>query len=155
MMRWGNSLTAPVSLANFIKTAFNSRGKAQDHGFTLIEVLVSFAILGISIGAIMMTIANGLRLTVNGETEGLALALANSVLDRVGQDMPLINGHLSGNEAGYSWNVEIAPYGTADDQSGWPIVAKTITVKVQPSNAFQNTAIQLTSLKLGALDSGQ
>jgi type II secretory pathway pseudopilin PulG len=77
-------------------------------GFSLIEVLASFAILSL----IMMTLLGGLSQAISGQTRAQhlreALRLAQDKLETIGITNPMILGHSSGQfENGLTWEVRI------------------------------------------------
>lgn len=121
---------------------------SDESGFTLIEVLVALVILGLSVGGVLAAIANGLSLAHRGKGELAASALAQSLLDRVGRDLPLEDGERSGlAEDGLNWRLTVAPYGAPRDREAWPLAAKSVTVAVG--------AVRLTTLRLAAREQAQ
>ena len=60
-----------------------TRKKGRDRGFTLIEVLVAFAILAFTLAAAYGVFADASRAVASGERYGVALALAESRLAEV------------------------------------------------------------------------
>ena len=79
-------------------------------GFTLIEVLVAFAILVLTLTALMQVFSVGLRRVNTADRHVMATMLARSVLDDVGTEIPIIAGERSADiEQGYRWTVRIVP----------------------------------------------
>lgn len=88
-----------------------SRSSAK--GFTLIEVLVAFAILALTLAALVQVFAAGLRSSGAVDRHLMATMLAKSVLDDVGAEIPIAAGERSGEiEQGYRWIVRIRPSAT-------------------------------------------
>lgn len=126
------------------------RSPEAERGFTLVEVLVAFALLAISLGFLMHVIANVLNRTSEADLRSGAVQVGQSLLDRVGVDLPLEDGS-SGGESGsrYRWQLEIGPYGDEDDRRSWPVVAHQVTVTVTWG---ENGSLSLSTLKLGPKD---
>lgn len=74
----------------------------RDRGFTLVEVLVAFVILALTLTAALAAIAAALRWESRAEETMSALLLARSHLDEIGVSRPLADGAseavLSGGE---------------------------------------------------------
>ncbi|MCF8002594.1 MAG: type II secretion system GspH family protein [Chromatiaceae bacterium] len=84
---------------------------AFQRGFSLLEVLVAFAILALSLGVLMQIFSRALSTTGLNETYSRAAALAESKLGTVGINIPLEEGVHSGDpEDGMDWIVFIEPY---------------------------------------------
>src|SRR5882724_1278804 len=84
-------------------------GKRQ-RGFTLIEIIVALAILAVALGALFQSFSTGLRATVVSDRQEAAVMLAQSLLDRIGQNIPLAAGEQAGvSEDGLRWSIAIAP----------------------------------------------
>ncbi|GGF51447.1 type II secretion system protein I [Aliidongia dinghuensis] len=122
----------------------------NEAGFTLVEVLVAFAILAVTLGFLMHVISNVLDRTGEADARAGALQVAQSLIDRIGADLPLEDGGRDGDSGRhYRWHVEIAPYGDADDRSAWPAAAHHVTVTVAWGD---HGSLSLSTLKLGPKD---
>jgi len=85
-------------------------------GFTLIEVLVALAILGLALGVIMTSFANGTRGIASAAAASEALAVARSLLSVQEARPALVDGDETGTTAdGFAWRVRTSPWGTPDD----------------------------------------
>lgn len=91
-----------------LRAPFRSSNEAD--GFTLIEVLVAFAILALTLTALLQVFSSGLRSVTAAERHLMATMLARSVLDDVGTEIPIVAGERSAEiEQGYRWTVRILP----------------------------------------------
>lgn len=127
------------------------RSGQGERGFTLIEVLIAFAILAVSLGFLMHVIANVLSRTAEADLRSGAVQLSQTLLDRVGVDLALVDGTRDGDSGSrYHWRLKIDPYGDADDRLNWPVAAHQITVTVSWGD---NGSLSLSTLKLGPKDS--
>ena len=81
----------------------------RNSGFTLIEVLIAFAILALVLGVTLRALSSGLS---HERTAGLATARvleARSILDRLGSDIPLEEGTAGGQLAtGEDWILTVS-----------------------------------------------
>ena len=81
----------------------------RNSGFTLIEVLIAFAILALVLGVVFRTLSSGLS---HERTAGLVTARvleARSILDRLGVDVPLEEGMIEGRMAtGEFWTLTVS-----------------------------------------------
>ena len=119
----------------------------EKNGFTLIEVLVALAILSLSIGALLKVASTGVARIQESETEQQASALAQSLLARAGNDIPLTDGDAAGVEGdGLKWSIHVAPYGSVNDHAAWSSDAKDVTVTVSWGAAGRH--LSLNSLRL-------
>ena len=81
----------------------------RNSGFTLIEVLIAFAILALVLGVVFRTLSTGLS---HERTAGLVTARvleARSILDRLGADLALEEGTIEGRLAtGEPWALTVS-----------------------------------------------
>lgn len=89
--------------------------RRREDGFTLLEVLVAFAILTFALSALLLAFATGLRTTGRSAAIATATLQAQSLMDQVGNTIPLREADLSGVlEDGARWKVAVVPFDTGD-----------------------------------------
>ena len=89
----------------------------SQNGFTLIEVLVAFTILSISLIILFRSIGVGAQNYGYVERKTIALRLAQSKLASVGYDIPLKVGNVKGREDNMQWMIKMVPYNRTVSQS--------------------------------------
>jgi general secretion pathway protein I len=80
-------------------------------GFSLLEILVAFAIAALALGMIYQVMGNNARQAGGLTQRERALALAQSLLAAY-TVVPQQDVHDSGDSAGYAWRIDSAPYPT-------------------------------------------
>jgi len=127
--------------------ASQGRGEA---GFTLVEIAVALAVLSVCLGVLLSTISNGVRRTAEAERAAEAGSLAQSLLAKVGSELPIREGEAAGQFAdGLRWRVRMERYGDAADRQQWPVSAYRISAEVSWGHDIQDHLVVLTTLRLG------
>lgn len=123
-------------------------------GFSLLEVLVAFAILSVSFGVLLQVFATGLRNVGAADDYTQATLYAESILAAIGKETPLEEGQHSGpiNDQ-FSWRSRISPY-TEDmpDPEKTRVRAYRVEVDVYWSGLTQERAVALQTLRLAPVD---
>jgi general secretion pathway protein I len=151
---------------------------APQRGFTLLEVLVAFVILALSLGVIMQIFSTGMGNLSLGDEYSRATLYAQSRLAALGAEEPLAAGQTSGDFGdGYRWRVTVSPYdlppsnrtrtdaglggnlsgellGLGSPLSNLPVQAFSVVVEVTWAEGGQERAVALQSLRLGPAPSG-
>jgi general secretion pathway protein I len=85
---------------------------ARQRGYTLIEVIIAFAILALALTLLLGTLSGAARQVRWSDAAGRAALHAQSLLDDVGVGVALQPGRRTGTfEHGrYRWSLEVAPY---------------------------------------------
>lgn len=122
-------------------------------GFTLLEVLVAFAVLAVALGIAFEVFSTGLRGSRVAQSYTTATLVAESLLDGVGIDTELSEGETGGVFAnGYRWRVDIRPHQRGQegfDDPNLPL-ALEVRVTVTWNEARKTRSLQLVSLRLAS-----
>ena len=108
--------------------------KLCQKGIILLEILVAFAILSISLTVILQTAGASVRHQRITENRIVAVSHAANVLARLDIDIPLDGSNLEGTlDDYYSWRVEITQLNRRDtlavDDSGLVLASVAITIE--------------------------
>lgn len=127
-------------------------------GFSLLEVLVAFVILGLVLGTLMQIFSGGLRNVSRAGEFQRAVMLAQSKLASVGIEMPLAEGQSNGDfDTNFRWQVSIRPYQDSEmepaEQTGvpkaiLPVTLLEVEVRVQWGELEQARNVSLKTLRL-------
>ena len=99
-------------------TAARPPCRSTASGFTLVEVLLAFVIFALSFSVVLEIISGSMRNTVHAREYTEVALITQSVMDRVGLDIPLEAGVSANGEVGaYRWDIQISPYGGSADNA--------------------------------------
>ena len=89
-----------------------NRPSHSQRGFTLIEVIVAFAVLALALGIVLGTLSNASRQVRWSDDAGRAALHAQSLLDDTGIAQALVPGRTEGTfeDGRYRWTLEVAPW---------------------------------------------
>jgi len=124
-------------------------GGDRQAGFSLLEVVVAFAILALSLGLLIRIFSQALNTTALSGDYSRAATLAEARLNSVGVDIPIEPGSHSGeSEQGLSWEVTIKPYELGD--VAWEPVLEPllVTSSVYWNDARGRRQVVLSTLRL-------
>ncbi|MEM7569578.1 MAG: prepilin-type N-terminal cleavage/methylation domain-containing protein [Pseudomonadota bacterium] len=86
----------------------------NERGFTLLEVIVALAVITMTLTSVMQIFSGGLRNAITADDYVTALAQAENQISRVGADVPVQAGFMSGQfENGNRWERRIGSAGPA------------------------------------------
>lgn len=138
--------------------------RSRQCGFSLLEVLVAFMILTLSLGVLFRIFSSGLQNLTISEGYSQAVLLAESRLSEVGLSEPLEQGESQGEWGeGFVWRQSVVPYLPWEDEMELtkPIAAYWVTVVVSWGEQGKQRQLSLRSLRLkaesvfGAVDDDQ
>jgi len=119
-------------------------------GFTVVEVVVALTILALALGVLLNVMSSSIRQTGQAETVAEAGSLAQSLLAKIGTELPLRDGWITGqSDRGFRWRVQIDGYGEGTDRREWPVAAHQVLAEVLWSDGPQERSLVLTTLRLG------
>ncbi len=126
--------------------------RRRSGGFTLLEVLVAFTVLAISLGVLFEIFSTGMRASRSAEEYTRATLLAESKLAAIGIEGTLEEGETTGEYGdGYAWRVAIRPYRLDEAEAEGvapPIEAYEVVVTVAWGQGSRERSVSLTTLRL-------
>jgi general secretion pathway protein I len=86
--------------------------RRRAEGFTLIEVIVAFAVLALALTIVLATLSGAARQVRWSEDAGRAALHAQSLLDDTGVASTLVPGRQAGvfEDGRYRWSLDVTPY---------------------------------------------
>jgi len=124
--------------------------RKRQAGFSLLEVVVAFAILALTLGTLIEIFSRAMNTTALSATYSRAATLAEARLNAVGIDIPLEPGTYGGEpEDGLAWEVQIQPYELPDVDWELPAQPYRITAVVAWDMAEGGRQVVLSTLRLG------
>lgn len=127
--------------------------RTSHRGFTLIEVLVAFLILALSLTVLMRIFSGGLRNVGLAEDYAQAVLVAEAQLAATGVVEPLAIGETTGDwDERFRWQRLIDPYQPWEEGEtlNAPVTAYRVTVHVDWEREGRTRRISLTSLRLSS-----
>lgn len=121
--------------------------RRRQRGFTLIEVVVAFAILALSLGALYESFGDSLRRGGEARQAELATLRAESLLAEYRGSGGLLPKEHTGEDAelGYSWRISVKPY-PAEVSENSTLDVESVDVEV--NWGAKRHGIQLHSVEL-------
>ena len=125
----------------------------KQQGFSLLEILIAFSILALSLGILLKIFSAGVDTAEVAEDYTAAIQIAESLMAKTGVETPLQPDQSSGLEnEKYHWLVEVIPFEfNPDNVEPTAITAVLFKVKVSVSwgdDTSDDRQVKLTTLKL-------
>jgi general secretion pathway protein I len=133
------------------------RNKGRNRGYTLIEVLVAFMILAMTLTVLLRIFSGGLRSIAVSADYAQAVLIAETQLASAGIGEPLAAGERSGDENGkFHWTRTIRDYAPFANATGpTPVQAYHVAVAVEWPHANGTRRVDLATVQLAAPKRGQ
>lgn len=125
-----------------------------NNGFSLLEVLVAFSIMAISVGIMLKIFSSGIDTAIVAEEYTIATQVAESLLAKTGVETPLVVGETSGIVGEkYHWlvNVDNFPNPGVEVETDQTVKLMEIQVFVRWGDEFDNNKryIELNTTRTG------
>lgn len=134
----------------------------SQRGYTLLEVIVAFAVLALALTLLLGTLSGAARQVRWSADAGRAALHAQSLLDQTGVGEALQPGSRSGvfEDGRYRWTLQVAPY--VDRSRPSPVAIEpgaprllNLALSVEWGDAGPRQRLRLQSLRLSAPDPSQ
>lgn len=128
-----------------------NQDRLYQRGFSLLEVLVAFAILSITLGVLLQVFATGVRGTALSEDYTRATLHAESVLAALGRELPLAEGVTEAAiDDKFFWRSTVTSYGEdGADTSDAQVAPYRVMVEVYwQESGFEPRSVVLETLRL-------
>lgn len=125
-------------------------GGCSEGGFTLLEMIVALAILAMSLTTVFQILSSSAERGGSAEALSQGRRIAQSIVARVGADIPLKVGELEGEDAGFRWRLRQKAFGDASDQRVWPVEVFEVTVEVNPARGRFGRLVKIATLRAAA-----
>jgi len=126
--------------------------RPRQSGFSLLEILVAFVILSLSLGVIMRLFSTSLRNIATAEHSTHAVVVAESALASLGVDTPLTEGGASGDDGqGYRWEAQVSRYvdtAAVLENPAAPVLYQIDLSVTREQDAEHKPVLTLTTLRL-------
>jgi general secretion pathway protein I len=130
-------------------TMLDTGRRSRQNGFFLLEVLVAFAILALSLGILLQIVAVGLRNTAVAEEYTQARLYAESLLTTLGRQPSEPQAMTEGQiDAKFYWRSTVVPYEEANLSPPPGLAPYRLVVEVYWQSARQPRSVRLETLRL-------
>ncbi|WP_413856536.1 type IV pilus modification PilV family protein [Candidatus Aalborgicola defluviihabitans] len=125
--------------------------QSKCRGMTLIEVLVAFVVLSVTMAAILQIFSGGMRNARLADSYSRAVFLAESKLAAAGIERPLVPGEEVGQITDMQWRLRVQPFddGGAADRQLMPSRLYLIQAQIGWNEDGRPRQVVLESLRLG------
>lgn len=117
----------------------------SQRGLTLLELLVAFAIMAMSLGLLYRVMGGSVRSAGEIERYQRAVVLAQSLLS-LRDTVPESGWQQAGETSGYRWQIQSAPYATGLSGSAIPALHE-VSIAIAWSEDKRQRSLELTTLR--------
>lgn len=120
-------------------------------GFSLLEILVAFSILAISLGVLLRIFGGGGRIAGLADEYSRAIVVGESVLASLGTEILLQPGMSDGNSDNFHWTLQVNPYPLDEAATGpfnLPYKPYRVDLRVEWGEMDERRALELSTLRL-------
>ena len=127
-------------------------------GFSLIEVLVAFSILVMMLAVVLRIFSGGLRNAALASEYSRAASAAESVVARIGSEIPVAEGQHGGQVqgTGFRWHVDMHRFQQANDDKDRERRGRAplyrVDVAVRWGEGQRQRSVTLSTLRFGSSD---
>lgn len=122
-------------------------------GFSLLEVLVAFVVMGLVVGVLLQLFGSSMRSVALSDEYSFAVQVAESRLAAVGSEIKVEDGSVSGEEkgSGYHWEVQMEPIELSEELEKLPLPLQMYRVEVVVTwkSGDSSREFHLSSLRFG------
>jgi general secretion pathway protein I len=125
----------------------------KQQGFSLLEILIAFSILALSLGILLKIFSAGVNSAVIAEDYTAAVQIAESLMATTGMEKPLLAGQESGLENDkFHWKVVVSPYSfNPENNDDTGVTVMLFKVKASVSWGDDNTRLSERQVELSTL----
>jgi general secretion pathway protein I len=121
----------------------------RESGFTLLEVLVALAILGMSLSVLLGVFTMALDRTRSDQKKGASELLAKALLNETETIAPEDLRDRHGIAAqDLAWSIKVSPYGSPEDRQAWQNWPVQILVRVEWQDHGRARTLSLSTLRI-------
>jgi general secretion pathway protein I len=124
-------------------------------GFSLLEILIAFSILSLSLGILLNIFSGGVKTAITAEDYTVAVQIAESLIAKTGTEIPIKDHQSTGDQnKKYHWSLDIRPYtinGENIDPKNAPAELYKVNATVEwgdGDDGSDNRQLQIVTLKL-------
>jgi general secretion pathway protein I len=124
----------------------------KQQGFSLLEILIAFSILALSLSILLKIFSAGVNTAVVAEDYTAAVQIAESLMAKTGVETPLQEGQDSGLEnEKYNWQVDVSPFSfnpdNIDTTTTTAVLFKVKVIVSWGNGDANDRQVKLTTLK--------
>lgn len=123
----------------------------KSKGFSLLEILVAFSILSVSLGILLKIFSSGVNTAIVAENYTVATQIAESLMVKTGVESALIEELLTGVEDGkYRWSVEVSKIANPVDATDNASNFMAVKVNIEWGEGKDKRFFELNGIKTGS-----